>query len=87
MNGKTLTITAVNPDTKNARETEIFVQGARIASGQARVLSSNDIHAHNSFQNPKGLEPRDETVTVGAGGRLVYRFAPASVTRLTLTLA
>ena len=26
-------------------------------------------------------------VNVGAGGRLVYRFAPASVTRLQLTLA
>jgi alpha-L-arabinofuranosidase len=51
------------------------------------VLSSTDIRAHNSFQNPRGLEPRDEQVTVGAGGRLVYRFAPASVTRLQLTLA
>jgi alpha-N-arabinofuranosidase len=56
-------------------------------SGQARVLSSTDIHAHNSFQNPKGLEPRDETINIGAGGELVYKFAPASVTRLQLTLA
>jgi alpha-N-arabinofuranosidase len=51
------------------------------------VLSSTDIRAHNSFQNPRALEPRDEAVNVGPGGRLVYRFAPASVTRLTLTLA
>jgi alpha-N-arabinofuranosidase len=81
-----LTLTAVNPDAKNARETEINVVGGRVASAQARVLSSADIHAHNSFQNPRGLEPRDEPVDAGAGGRLVYRFAPASVTRLTLTL-
>ncbi|HWW75787.1 MAG TPA: alpha-L-arabinofuranosidase C-terminal domain-containing protein, partial [Pyrinomonadaceae bacterium] len=87
LNGKTLTLTAVNPDVKNARETEIDIVGARVAAGQARVLTSTDIHAHNSFQNPRGLEPRDEPVNVGAGGRLVYRFAPASVTRLTLTLA
>lgn len=86
LNGKTLTITAVNPDAKNARETAININGARIASGQARVLSSSDIHAHNSFQNPKGLEPRDETVSIGTGGELVYKFAPASVTRLQLTL-
>ena len=87
LSGKQLTLTAVNPEVKTARETEINVTGARSASAQARVLSSTDTHAHNSFQNPNGLEPRDETVNVGAGGRLVYRFAPASVTRLQLTLA
>jgi alpha-N-arabinofuranosidase len=85
--GKDLTITAVNPDAKNARETEIDVVGARVAEGQARVLSSNDIHAHNSFANPRGLEPRDEPVTTGSGGRVVYKFAPASVTRLRLKLS
>ena len=69
-----------------ARETEINIVGGRVAAAQARVLSSNNIHAHNSFQNPRALEPRDEPVTPGAGGRLVYRFAPASVTRLTLSL-
>jgi alpha-L-arabinofuranosidase len=87
LNGKVVTLTAVNPDAKAARETEVNIVGGRIASAQARVLSSNDIHIHNSFQNPNALEPRDEAVTVGAAGRLVYRFAPASVTRLTLTLA
>jgi alpha-N-arabinofuranosidase len=87
VNGKQLTITAVNPDAKNAQETEINVVGARIASGGARVLSSTDIHAHNSFANPRGLELKDEQVTIGAGGKLVYRFAPASVTKLSLTLA
>jgi alpha-L-arabinofuranosidase len=85
--GKELIVTAVNPDAKNARETEIDVVGARVAEGQARVLSSTDIHAHNSFANPRGLEPRDEPVTVGSAGRVVYRFAPASVTRLRLRLA
>ena len=87
LSGKQLTLTAVNPDARNARETEINVVGARVASAQARVLSSTDIRAHNSFQNPRGLEPRDEPAGVGAGGRLVYRFAPASVTRLQITLA
>ena len=87
LNGKQLTLTAVNPDAKNARDTEINIAGARVASGQARVLTSSDIHAHNSFASPNALEPKDEPVTVGAGGKLVYRFAPASVTRLQLRLA
>ena len=86
VNGKQLTLTAVNPDAKVARETEINVVGARVASAKARVLTSSDIHAHNSFQNPRGLEPKDEPVNVTTGGRIVHRFAPASVTRLQMTL-
>lgn len=86
INSKTVTLTAVNPDVKNARETEININGARIASASARILSANDIHTRNSFENPNALVPRNENVTVGVGGRLVYKFAPASVTRLTLTL-
>lgn len=87
INGKTVTLTAVNPDIKNARETEINIGGAKIVTAEARVLSSTDIHAKNTFANPRALEPRNEAVTVGAGGKLVYKFAPASVTRLTMTIA
>jgi alpha-N-arabinofuranosidase len=87
INGKAVTLTAVNPDVKNVRETEINIGGATIASANARVLTSSDIHAHNSFDNPNGLAPRNENVSVGAGSKLVYKFAPASVTRLQITLA
>ena len=87
INGKTVTLTAVNTDAKNARETEININGAKIMSANARVLSSTDIHARNSFDNPNGLVPRNENVTLGTGGKLVYKFAPASVTRLTLQIA
>jgi len=87
INGKTVTLTAVNPDAKNARETEINLNGAKIVLANARVLSSTDIKARNSFENPNALVPRNENVSVGTGGKLVYKFAPASVTRLTLTIA
>lgn len=87
VNGKTVTLTAVNPDARSPREAEINLRGSTITGAKARVLSSTDIRAKNSFANPKGLVPRDEAVTLGTGGRLVYRFAPASVTRLTLTIA
>jgi len=78
VNGKTVTLTAVNPDARNPRETEINIGGATITSASARVLSSTDIHARNSFEFPHGLEPRNEQVTLGAGGTLVYKFAPCS---------
>lgn len=85
--GKTVTLTAVNPDAVNGRETEINIGGAKIVSAEARVLSSTNIRAKNSFENPNGLVPRNENVTVGANGKLIYKFASASVTRLTLTVA
>jgi alpha-N-arabinofuranosidase len=86
INGKTITLTVANPDVKNIRETEINIGGAAVTAASARVLSSSDIHAHNSFENPNGLTPRNEKVSIGSGGRLVYRFAPASVTRLQITI-
>jgi len=87
INGKTVTLTAVNPDVKNAHEAEINISGARIVSANARILSSSDIHARNTFENPHGLEPSNENVMIGAAGKLVYIFAPASVTRLRIVIA
>ena len=60
----------------------------RVVEARARVLSERDVHAHNSFASPRAVEPRDEPVVRARGdGPLVYRFAPASVTRLSVTLA
>ena len=56
-----------------------------IAEGKGR--QSPDVHAHNTFENPRAVEPRDETVRVGTGGALSFRFPAASVTRLLITLA
>jgi alpha-N-arabinofuranosidase len=83
---KELVLTAVNPHVSEQRETEIVIHGATIREGRARVLTSNDIHAHNTFEQPRALEPKDADVNV-QGGKLVFRFPPASVTRLLLTLA
>ena len=83
---KLLTLTVVNPHLAESRATEIAVRGARIARAQARVLVADDVHAHNTFENPRAVEPRDEAVEVGANGVLVYDFRPASVTRLQLSL-
>jgi alpha-N-arabinofuranosidase len=87
VNGKQLTLTVTNPHMTEAREAEVAVRGARVASARARVLAERDVHAHNSFANPREVEPRDEAVNAAGGGPFVYRFAPASVTRLSITLA
>src|SRR6202140_3592186 len=80
-----LVLTVTNPDIRAARETEIAVRGATIKDVKGIVLTAGDIHAHNSFDNPRGVEPKEITIT-RTGNPLVHRFAPASVTRLDLTL-
>ena len=86
INGKNATVTVVNPHPTAAVETEIVVRGASISGGIGQVLTSADLHAHNDFEHPDAVHPEPVSVSA-AGGRLVHRFAPASVTALYLTLA
>jgi alpha-L-arabinofuranosidase len=83
---KELILTVVNPDVSEPRETEISVPGASIRSGTARVLTATELHAHNSFDHPHAVEPRDQEF-IASGPAFVHRFPPASVTRVQLTLA
>jgi alpha-L-arabinofuranosidase len=84
LHGKHGVLTVVNPDVQNTQETEISVRGAQLSGVKATVLTSSDIHARNTFEHPHALEPIDERNVRGSGG--VYRFAPASVTRLEFEL-
>jgi alpha-N-arabinofuranosidase len=80
LNGKTLTLTVVNPHATEIRETEVTVRGAKVQSGPATTRTSGGIHAHNSFDNPKALMPSNASVQV-QNGAVVFRFPAASVTR------
>jgi alpha-N-arabinofuranosidase len=86
LRNQALTVTVVNPHATDARECAIAVRGAAIREGRASVLSSTDLRAHNSFEQPSALTPVDAPVRVAAGS-LTHRFPAASVTRLQLTLA
>jgi alpha-N-arabinofuranosidase len=85
VNGKKITLTVTNTHMSEPREAEIAVRGGRLASAEARVLTSTDVHAHNTFENPRAVEPRNEQVRVTAGD-VAFSFPPASVTRLLITL-
>jgi len=84
--GKTLTLTVVNTHVREAREAEVAVRGARVVSARETTLTSDDIHAHNSFAQPDTVEPSEGAAAEARGGVLVHRFPPASVTRLTMEL-
>jgi alpha-L-arabinofuranosidase len=87
LKGRTLTLTVVNPHVSEAREAEVVLLGGVIVAARSRILSSSDLHAHNSFDQPRAVEPADAATAAPRGGALVHRFPPASVTRLTLELA
>src|SRR5439155_15504521 len=82
---KTVTVTVVNPHATEARECAVSVRGATIRDGRGTVLSSADLRAHNSFDQPNALAPRVTDVTVRSGA-LVQILPPASVTRLQFTV-
>jgi alpha-N-arabinofuranosidase len=86
LQGKEIVLTVTNPDHSQAREAEIAVRGATIKAVGVTTLTSSDVHAYNSFDNPRRIEPKQGQVTPKSG-TLVYDFAPASVTRLQISLA
>jgi alpha-N-arabinofuranosidase len=86
LHDRRVVLTVTNPDPKAARETEIAILGANIKEVSVTTLAAKDIRAHNSFDNPRAVEPQTSQAVV-KGRTLAYAFAPASVTKLQITLA
>jgi alpha-N-arabinofuranosidase len=86
LHDKQLVVTVTNPDPSATRETEIAVRGASMKGVKVTTLVADDIHAHNTFENGRRIEPKESQATPSAGG-LRFVFPPASVTRLQITLA
>ena len=84
--GKRAVLTVVNSDIKAPRQAALHFHGARITGMRATVLSSTDIHAHNTFDSPAAVKPGPEK-QVAVSGSPGYEFAPASVTKLVIDLA
>jgi alpha-N-arabinofuranosidase len=85
MSGSQLTLTVTNPSLDQVREVEIVVHGGTPRSVAAVALTAPDAHAHNSFTEPRAVQPKTVAIALKSSG-LVHQFPPASVTRLTLTL-
>jgi len=83
--GKQLTLTVTNPSLDQAREAEIAIRGGSAREAAGMALAPADPHAHNSFEDPRAVEPKAVTVALKGAG-LVHRFPPASVTKLTFSL-
>jgi alpha-N-arabinofuranosidase len=83
--GKTLTLTLVHVRHDTHSERTIRLRGASAKSVKATVLTHTDLHAHNTFDAPRAVEPRGEALTA-SGSEFSVRIAPASVTKLEIEL-
>ena len=50
---KKAVLTVVNPHASEPRDAEIACRGASVKAAQARVLTAADLHAHNTFDDPR----------------------------------
>lgn len=83
--GKVLTLTVTNPHMTQTVDGFISIRGAKAVSGTARILTTKDVHDHNTFEQPAAVEPRNAAVQIGSDG-VSFNFAPASVTQFQVTL-
>jgi len=79
-------VTAVNPSASDARETEIVVRGAAIASARATVLTAGVMNAHNSFETPDVVKPAEAPIRV-VGGSAIITLPPMAVGKVEIALA
>lgn len=75
-----LTLSVVNPHTSQPMEADIRLRGGGAAStASVTTLASEDLEAHNTFDQPDALVPETRAIRLN-GNRWSYTFPPASVT-------
>ena len=81
-----MTLTVTNPSLTEPRETEVVVRGATVGAVRVTTLAAANVHDVNSFERPDAVMPATAEVAArDING--VFRFPPASVTKLAMTLA
>lgn len=83
---KTVCLTVVNPNVENPLEATIHLSEGGAKEATARILTHDDIHAHNTFDMPQNVVPYTEPITA-TGKTFQHRFPPASITALLIQLA
>jgi len=84
--GGQLTLTVTNPSLDQLQEIDIAVRGGNVGSIRITTLASADVHAHNSFEYPRAVEPKEQ-VSASSRSPFRHRLSPASITKFEITLA
>ena len=83
--GNIVTLTMVNPALSSPSDTQVALRGADAKSVSGIVLAANDMHAHNTFEQPDAVKSAPLNATV-SGGMVTVTLPPASVAKLEITL-
>lgn len=75
-------LTCVNPRHDETFEVSATLSRGRLEGASARILHHPDMNAHNSFEAPNVVVPKDHTVQITAGG-LRLTLPPLSVVTVT----
>lgn len=82
-----LNLTIVNPHVSESVDATINLCGDAEATEMApTILAHQDIHAHNTFENPNEVTPAVKDMFTARGRTIHYNFPQASVTRLRIKL-
>jgi alpha-N-arabinofuranosidase len=77
-------ITVSNLDPRNARRIEGTVQGQAVRNVSGRILTADDMRAHNTFESPNVVAPKPFDGARLAGDRLTIDLPPMSLVVLRL---
>ena len=84
--GKSVKVTAVNPDIQAPKLTQIAVLGAIVESASAVVLASSDVHAHNTFEYPNMVQSQPLETSISSG-LATMTIPPGAVMSVDLKIA
>jgi alpha-N-arabinofuranosidase len=84
--GNIVTLTMVNSALSSPSETQIALRGATMAKVTGTVLAADDMHAHNTFEQPNAVKSAPLNATVG-GDMVNVTIPAASVIKLEISLA
>ncbi|HEV3163822.1 MAG TPA: alpha-L-arabinofuranosidase C-terminal domain-containing protein [Isosphaeraceae bacterium] len=82
---KRLTLTLVHTHISEPSTVAIELRGGSAREARQMVLTHKELNAHNTFETPDTVLPKSSAVE-GGGGTLTVTLAPASVTRVDVTL-
>ena len=83
--GRDLTLTVTNASLTEPRDAELVVRGGTVQAMRATTLAARSVHDVNSFAHPDVVVPVTADLTARELNG-VYRFPPASVTKLAIRL-
>jgi alpha-N-arabinofuranosidase len=84
--GNVVTLTVVNSDVRSPKETRVALRRMSVQRARGTVLAANDMHAHNTFDQPEEVRPEELTIA-GKGSDLTVTLPAGSVGKIELFLA